>query len=106
MSEQEMKRSGRKNNMTQYDERVQFQRDKLDAERWAKTPKCVHIHRLTSLWYETEESAKDLKDGNVTDIQYNSGRIERKRNGKTIRTFGEDLKGKALVYEYHRSQQR
>lgn len=92
--------------MTQYDERVQYQRDLLDAEEWAKTPKSLHIHQLTSMWYETDESKKDVENGSVTDIQYNSGRIERTRDGKIIRTFGKDLKGKELVYEYIRNRQR
>tara|TARA_B100000073_G_C23683999_1_gene553729 strand:+ start:759 stop:1034 length:276 start_codon:yes stop_codon:yes gene_type:complete len=88
--------------MTQYEDRVERQRLQLEAEKWAKVPKSVHIHRLSSMWYETEESKADLEDGNVTDIQYNSGRIERSRNGELIRTFGKDLKGEELVRAYQR----
>lgn len=88
--------------MTQYDDKVEFQRLTLEAEQWAKIPRSIHIHRLTSMWYETEDSKDDLEEGNVTDIQYNSGRIERKRNGKLIRTFGKALKGEELVRAYQR----
>lgn len=88
--------------MTQYEDRVERQRLQLEAEKWANVPKSVHIHRLSSMWYETEESKADLEDGNVTDIQYNSGRIERSRNGELIRTFGKDLKGEELVRAYQR----
>ena len=88
--------------MTQYDERVQYQRDKLEAEAWAKIPKSVHIHRLESMWYETEESKVDFEKGNVVDIQYNNGVIKRQQDGKTIRTFGKEITGKDLVHLYHR----
>jgi len=88
--------------MGQYESRVERQRLLLEAESWAKQPRSVHIHRLESMWYETEESKTDLKEGNVTDTQFNSGRIERKRNGKVIRTFGKDLKGDDLIAAYVR----
>ena len=55
--------------MTEYDERVEFQRNLLKAEEWAKNPKSVHIHRTPTMWYETEESKKFLENGNVTDTQ-------------------------------------
>lgn len=88
--------------MTQYDDKVEFQRLTLEAEEWAKIPRSVHIHRLTSMWYETEDSKVDFKKGNVIDTQFNSGRIERKQKGKLIRTFGKDLKGQDLVRAYIR----
>jgi hypothetical protein len=93
---------GELNIMGQFESRVERQRLLLEAESWAKQPRSVHIHRLESMWYETEESKTDLKEGNVTDTQFNSGRIERKRNGKVIRTFGKDLKGDDLIAAYVR----
>ena len=86
--------------MTQYNETVNNQRLLLEAEEWAKGIKQIHVHRLTSLWYETKESIKDLEVGNVTDTIYNDGRIQRSQNGKVIRTFGEVLTGEDLVHEY------
>ncbi len=90
--------------MTQYDDRVQYQRDLLEAEDWAKTAKSVHIHSTNSCWYD--DRPQDTKKGTVTDIQYNSGIITRSRNGKVFHTFGEVLKGEELVRSYIRSQQR
>ena len=79
--------------MTQYDEIVENQRLLLEAEEWAKVPKSLHIHRLDSMWYETEDSKKFLDKGNVTDIQYNNGIIKRQQDGKTVHTFGEEITG-------------
>tara|TARA_Y100000590_G_scaffold463989_1_gene632245 strand:+ start:711 stop:986 length:276 start_codon:yes stop_codon:yes gene_type:complete len=86
--------------MTQYDERVQRQRDKLEAEEWAKGVKWIHVHRLKSMWYD--DRPQDTDDGSVTDTMYNSGLIVRTRDGKHIHTFGEALKGDDLVYEWGR----
>ena len=56
--------------MTQFDEVVERQREKILAEEWAKGVKCVHIHQLKSMWYD--DRPQDTDDGAVTDIQYNS----------------------------------
>ncbi len=90
--------------MTQYDDRVQYQRDLLEAEEWAKTAKSVHVHSTDSCWYD--DRPQDTKKGAVTDIQYNSGVITRSRNGKVFHTFGEKLSTNELVREFIRSQQR
>ena len=91
--------------MTQYDEIVENQRLLLEAEEWAKVPKSVHIHRLDSMWYETEDSKKFLDKGNVTDVQYNNGIIKRQQDGKTVHTFGEEITGEELVRAYVRGGQ-
>ena len=91
--------------MTQYDERVQLQRDKLAAEEWAKQPKSIHVHRIDSMWYETDESKKFLENGNVTDIQYNNGLIKRNQNGKVVHVFGEEITGEELIRAYVRGGQ-
>ena len=62
--------------MTQYDERVELQKQILKAEEYRDSPKWVHAHRLTSMWYETEKTKKDAVKG-VVDVQYMDGRIER-----------------------------
>ena len=91
--------------MTQYDEIVENQRLLLEAEEWAKIPKSVHIHRLDSMWYETEDSKKFLDKGNVTDVQYNNGIIKRQQDGKTVHTFGEEITGEELIRAYVRGGQ-
>ena len=44
--------------MTQYEERVELQKQILKAEEYRDSPKWVHAHRLTSMWYETEKTKK------------------------------------------------
>ena len=83
--------------MSEFDDIVERQRLILKAEEWATQPASIHIHRLKSMWYETKESLKDTDSGNVTDTVYNDGFIERKQEGKVIRTFGEKLFGDDLI---------
>ena len=89
--------------MGQYDDRVERQRILLEAEEWAKGIKSIHIHSITSMWYETKESVKDVEDG-VMDIQYMDGRIERenlKTGKRTVLVKG--LTGEDLVQEVTRN---
>tara|TARA_B100001113_G_C21109530_1_gene622538 strand:+ start:1825 stop:2103 length:279 start_codon:yes stop_codon:yes gene_type:complete len=80
--------------MTQYDELVQYQRNKLEAEEWAKGIKQLHVFdaATTNMWYEEHP-----EDGRVTDVEYNDGRIERSKDGNVIRIMGEQLTGKELI---------
>ena len=91
--------------MTEYDDRVQFQRDLLKAEEWAKVTKSIHVHKLDSMWYETEESKKYLEKGSVADIRYNNGIITRLQDGKIVHTFGEAITNEELVRAYVRGGQ-
>ena len=59
--------------MGQFNDRVEKQRLKIEAEEWAKGVRSLHAHSLTSLWYDNGR-----EDGSVLDIQYNDGRVERK----------------------------
>ena len=87
--------------MTQYDDRVQYQRDLLKAEEWSKTVKSVHAHSLNSMWYDTRP--QDTEDGkSVMDTQYFSGLIKRETHDGYTVYFGKELKGEELVYEYRR----
>jgi hypothetical protein len=67
--------------MTQYDDAVEYQKYKLEAEEWAAKVKSLHAHSLDSMWYGESRS-----DGSVTDIEYNDGRVERTINstGKVV----------------------
>ena len=61
----------------------------------------MQVHGLTSMWYETAESKADIeKNGYVTDTIYNSGLIERHRDGKLVCTFGLRLSGDDLIDSY------
>ena len=87
--------------MTQYDDKVQYQRDLLKAEEWAKSFSSLHRHSLSSMWYDTRP--QDTADGeHVTDIIYNSGLIKRILPDGSEVFFGKELKGRELVDSYHK----
>ena len=89
--------------MGEFDHRVERQRLLLEAEEWAKGIESVHIHSITSMWYETDESKKDFENGAVTDSKYNDSTIVREQKGKVIRIFGKKLKGDDLIDAYCRA---
>ena len=88
--------------MTQYKQAVNKQRLLLEAEKWAKSVKSLHVHSLDSMWYDNRPQDTE-NNTSVTDIQYNSGLIERKlSNGKTV-YFGAKLQGEDLIREFVRT---
>ena len=90
--------------MGEFDYRVERQRLLLEAEEWAEQVRSIHIHSITSMWYETEFTKKEIEvNGAVTDTEYNNGVITRERDGKLIHTFGEALTGDDLVDSYRTS---
>lgn len=88
--------------MGQFDYKVERQRKLLKAEKWASEVKSVHAHQLTSMYYETEETINDTKDGGVLDIQYNDGLVERRLPNGELRFFGDRLTGDDLIQEWSR----
>tara|TARA_X000000368_G_scaffold354583_1_gene296118 strand:+ start:286 stop:558 length:273 start_codon:yes stop_codon:yes gene_type:complete len=87
--------------MGQYEDRVERQRIKLEAEKWAKGIKVLHAHQLKSMWYD--DRPQDTDDSSVLDIQYNDGRIERRiqKTGEVVQ-MGEQIKGEELIRAYSR----
>ena len=88
--------------MGEHKEKVIRQAKLLLAEKWADGITNIHIFDTTKtqMWYENINTEKD---GRVTDITYNDGRIERSKNGKVIRTFGEkQLHGDDLINQWER----
>jgi len=81
--------------MTQFDDKVQRQRDLLAAEEWAKGVAVVHVHSLSSMWYDTRPN--DTRDGKVTDTVYNDGVVERRLPDGGIVYLGKKLVGQDLV---------
>ena len=86
--------------MTQYDERVEQQRLKIEAEDWAKGVKTLHAHSLSSMWYDSRP--QDTEDGKrVMDKEYNNGLVERTlSNGETFLFTEYELKGDDLISAY------
>ena len=89
--------------MTEYNHKVELQRQILLAEENVDTVINIHAHSITSMWYETDETIKDAVKG-VIDIQYMDGRIEREvsTTGKKY-TLVEGRTGADLVQEVTRN---
>lgn len=87
--------------MSEYDDKVQQQRDKLAAEKWAKGVRSLQAHSLKSMWYD--DRPQDTDNGSVMDVHYNDGSIQRtiQSTGETV-IMGKQLTGEDLVYEYSR----
>tara|TARA_Y100000356_G_scaffold107684_1_gene93833 strand:- start:171 stop:464 length:294 start_codon:yes stop_codon:yes gene_type:complete len=88
--------------MGEHTEKVIRQAKLLLAEKWADGITNIHVFDTTKvqMWYENINTEKD---GRVTDITYNDGRIERSKDGKVIRTFGEkQLHGDDLINQWER----
>ena len=85
--------------MSQYDDKVEKQRLLLEAEEWANGINLVHIHSLKSMWYD--DRPQDTDTGNVTDTQFNDGRITREKSGKLLHTWNnEQVTGDDLISRY------
>mgnify|MGYP001203279820 FL=1 len=87
--------------MGQYDELVHKQAIKLAAEKWAGTPKSIHLHKLSSMWYDNRP--QDTATKHVTDTLYNDGSIKREQDGKILHIFTEEqVRGDALLDKFAR----
>tara|TARA_B100000941_G_C28226245_1_gene409206 strand:+ start:235 stop:507 length:273 start_codon:yes stop_codon:yes gene_type:complete len=85
--------------MSQYDDKVERQRLLLEAEEWANGINSIHIHSLKSMWYD--DRPQDTDTGNVTDTQFNDGRITREKGGKLLHTWNnEQVTGDDLISRY------
>lgn len=95
-----MRNEVRTEKVTEYTELIKKYEKMIEAEEWVKGCTGMHMHRLDSMWYETEETKKHLEKGMVTDYSYPDGHIERFQDGKLIHIFGEKLEGDALLEAY------
>jgi hypothetical protein len=86
--------------MTQYDERVEQQRLKIEAEDWAKGVKTLHAHSLSSMWYD--DRPQDTENGKrVIDKEFNNGLVERLlSNGETFLFTKYEMTGADLISAY------
>ena len=88
--------------MTQYDDKVEQQRLKIEAEEWAKGVKALHAHSLNSMYYD--DSPQDTEDGKtVMDVMYNDGSVRRTCADGGVVMMGTQLRGQDLVNEYVRN---
>tara|TARA_B100000963_G_C22093828_1_gene437707 strand:- start:31 stop:306 length:276 start_codon:yes stop_codon:yes gene_type:complete len=90
--------------MTQYEDRVEQQRLKIEAEEWAKGVKTLHSHSLNSMWYDNRP--QDTEDGKrVIDLCYNDGSIRRTLSDGGVIIMGDQLKGQELIESFVKHQQ-
>ena len=88
--------------MSQYDDVVERQRLKLEAEEWSSKVKSVHAHSVSSMWYDTRP--EDTADGkNVIDIEYNNGTVKRQLSHGSVFIFGKAATGDELIDNYVRA---
>jgi len=83
--------------MTQYQDKVEMAAARIKAEDWAKGIKSLHAHELDSMWYT------DRDDGQVLDITFNNGKIERTiidTEEKIV--LAEGIKGQELISQFMR----
>jgi hypothetical protein len=84
----------------EYSHLVEKQRMMIEAEEWSKKPKSLHSFntKTCKVWYETRPD-----DGNVTDVEFYSGLIERTISGtKEVVYLGKKLEGEELLHRYSR----
>jgi|TARA_B110000285_G_scaffold91098_1_gene104415 hypothetical protein len=84
--------------MTEFNDKVEKQRTRIEAEKWANGVKSLHAHSLTSLAYDTRGD-----DGSVLDITYNDGSIKREiQSNNQVVWLGKKLTGEKLLQAYSR----
>jgi len=86
--------------MTEHKATVIRQAKLLLAEEWAKGVSEIHTFDTENcrMAYDTHP-----EDGRVTDTKYHDGRIERTKDGKLLRTFGDNLlTGDDLIAQWER----
>jgi|TARA_B100001094_G_scaffold63037_2_gene58940 hypothetical protein len=89
--------------MSQYNNRVEKQRLKIEAEEWAKGVKSVHAHSMDSLWYD--DRPQDTQDGkSVFDIHYNDDSVRRTTSTNETIIMGNSISGQELIDNYIRNK--
>ena len=88
-------------NMTEFSDIVEKQRVILEAENLRDTVENIHLHGLSSMWYDNRP--QDTEDNKmVTDITYMDDRIERTLPDGTIILMQQGLKGEEWLRKVER----
>lgn len=88
--------------MSQYNDRVEKQRQKIQAEKWAGSVKSIHAHSVSSMHYDNRP--QDTENGNsVLDVEYNDGSVKRTTANNEVVILGNPLKGDALFNAFIRN---
>jgi hypothetical protein len=90
--------------MSQYNDKVEQQRLKIEAEEWAKGVRSMHAHSLSSMWYDDRPG--DTADGKgVVDIEFNDGSVKRTLSNEQVVMMGTQLRGQELIESYTKNSQ-
>jgi hypothetical protein len=90
--------------MSQYNDKVEQQRLKIEAEEWAKGVRSMHAHSLSSMWYDNRP--QDTADGKgVVDIEFNDGSVKRTLSNEQVVMMGTQLRGQELIESYTKNSQ-
>jgi len=83
--------------MTQYKDKVEKQQLINAAEAWGNQISDIHAFntKQVTMWYDTR-----LDDGNVIDIRYNNGKIERTLSTGRIVWIGEQYSRKSMIERF------
>ena len=88
-------------NMTEFSDIVEKQRVILEAENLRDTVENIHLHGLSSMWYDNRP--QDTEGSKmVTDITYMDDRIERTLPDGTIILMQQGLKGEEWLRKVER----
>ena len=87
--------------MTEFSDIVEKQRVILEAENLRDTVENIHLHGLSSMWYDNRP--QDTEGSKmVTDITYMDDRIERTLPDGTIILMQQGLKGEEWLRKVER----
>tara|TARA_R110000851_G_scaffold3377_5_gene13781 strand:+ start:1138 stop:1404 length:267 start_codon:yes stop_codon:yes gene_type:complete len=88
--------------MSEYDEVVERQRTRLEAEKWGRGVRSIHGHSMDSMYYDNRP--QDTADGKtVVDTEFNDGTVERTLDNGKIILFGKKKTTEELLDIYTRN---
>jgi hypothetical protein len=88
--------------MSEYDEVVERQRARLEAEKWGRGVRSIHGHSMDSMYYDNRP--QDTANGKtVVDTEFNDGTVERTLDNGEIILFGKKKTTEELLDIYTRN---
>ena len=88
--------------MSEYDEVVERQRTRLEAEKWGRGVISIHGHSMDSMSYDTRP--QDTANGKtVVDTEFNDGTVERTLDNGDKILFGKKKTTEELLDIYTRN---
>ena len=87
--------------MSEYDEVVERQRTRLEAEKWGRGVRSIHGHSMDSMYYDNRP--QDTANGKtVVDTEFNDGTVQRILENEEEVWFGKRKTTEELLDIYTR----